>query len=278
MASPELSDALYAALRHGVHVDVLIDPLADDEWRELDGAQSLDTERVWPLHDSIFEERPEQAPTLLRLPLSRYEAVEAWLTQAEREALETAPSAKLVCAFVVSDEPLAELGRKLTRRLNAQALGRALYFRYFDPRVFQHLAGVLTPEQWAYLLPTTIQWSYVDGSGQLVTHEAGLREHPPVHALRFDADQWFAIESIEHFNVTRHTLLQRDIDCPPTQTSILLKRVMAARRGGLSEPADVAHYVLVSTLLGKELDTQLPWDQVLDAVAKGARLAELVPA
>jgi hypothetical protein len=277
MASLELSNALYSAIRHCPHVDVLIDPLANEEWRELEAAVGSEADRVCILKDKAFEARPTQAPTLLRIPLSQYEAVESWLTLAEREASGAELEARLVCAFVASDLPLADLSEQLSSRLTAQAVSRAMYFRYFDPRVRRHLPRLLTPEQWAYLLPGQIRWFHVERGSELVTGEAKTGGPHPAHALRFDADQWFAVETIEHFNVTLQALNQRDIHAPVSKMEALFERVMAARRCGLREPRDVAHYVLASILLGEELKTKLPWEQVLDALSGGSKLSELLP-
>jgi hypothetical protein len=277
MAVLKNSDALYSASKAHGHIDILIDPMAHEDWEQLDAATLLDPANISPLHDKIFAENKSLAPTLLRVPHGRFESVEAWLEISQDEARSSLPTPRLVCAFISVDTPLHRLNSDLSQPLTAQVDRQALYFRYFDPRVFHHLSRLLTSEQWAFLLPASLQWRHVCWNGQLVTNQSAEAARIKSHGLLFDAQQWASIESIEHFNATLCAFRRHGLGHPTREDAVLFGRVVSARQAGLKTPEDVAHYILVSTMMAQELSTQLPWDQLLAALSNGAKLAELVP-
>lgn len=182
---------------------VLIDPILGDPMPELNFGHAIPISRLRVRHDDMAK---EDAPYLLRV--GKEEAHERLVAQtirialAEQQAsLDDAPSARSVCAWLfIQEGDLFKLTEALSRLSVVAGFGdpsKASIFRFWDPRVFQHLARILGRQDFEGFLGSNVaaQWVWLGSDGQLKEHtfKGGA-------AWRPSSAQWQALSRIEDLN------------------------------------------------------------------------------
>ncbi|GGY31214.1 DUF4123 domain-containing protein [Pseudoduganella albidiflava] len=243
-------ELLYRTLRDQQYCDVLVDRMAGFPFRDeiVALADSVAPRRA--LADPIFEESPDQAPLLVRLPVGEIALIEQILAQALADADSPAVQTRPICAFVFSQLGLDRLAAHLTRSMNLRVEGQGnIYFRFFDPRVAHHLARILTPEQLAGIFPGVRHWAYVDPAGRLriADHAAAP---PGLFAPTLTAAQWQELARIEAFNLAVRLLRQAGHLLDDGTEQDIHHALRAAQAAGLASSADQATYAAWSVAHG----------------------------
>lgn len=78
-------------------------------------------------------------------------------------------------ALIASDAGSELMANRLRRRLRAHTRDGDILFRYYDPRVFQHLGWLLRPIQFAFLLVGIDAWSWRDMTGDWRTTKSSVQ-------------------------------------------------------------------------------------------------------
>jgi len=267
-------EQLYNQCRESGHCHVLLDPQAGSPFSEKIAA--LD-EKLAPrvhLRDPMFAGSPQEAPMLLRLPLSELPLLELLAVHAQQEATDPTSSPRSVCAFFQSTAPDASVASRLGWALNLKVERQGVYFRYFDPRVFLHLSHLLPADTLGHLLQGISAWSYFLWDGSLAVQAIPESNSPsPIH-LQLTAGQWQAFETIEHFNATQRLFAKHGLPFEPARTIELFAQVHAAKALGLSTPDDTAHYLACSHHAAAPLSQHPAWPDVLMLLKQEVPLAE----
>jgi hypothetical protein len=267
-------EQLYNQCRESGNCHVLLDPQAGSPFGEQIAA--LDEKLVPRVHlrDPIFASAPQEAPMLLRLPLSEFPLLEALVAHAQQEATDPANPLRSVCGFFQSIEPDGSVASRLSWALNLKVERQGIYFRYFDPRIFLHLSRLLPAETLGHLLRGISKWSCFLWDGSFAVQEIPESKSPsPIH-LQLTAGQWQAFETIEHFNATQRLFARQGLPFEPMQTAELFAQVHAARALGLLTPDDTAHYLACSHHATAPLSRHPAWPDVLMLLKQEVPLAE----
>lgn len=261
MQDSTVFERLYSLCRETGCCHVLIDPQAGS----LLGEAVLNQDHIPRFHlsDPLFANAPEQAPVLLRLPLSEFPLIEALAVQAQYEATDPDNPMRSVCAFIQARVPTAQLVRRLSAALDLRVDQRGIYFRYFDPRVFHHMERLLHADSLGPMLNGVSSWAYFLWDGSL--GEQHIPQVPPTFSrgVRMTPQQWQMFESIEHFNAAQRLFSRNGLTFDPAQTEAHFSKVHAARQCGLKSPEDAAYY-LACTSQSPQPPTQHPaWPEVL---------------
>jgi len=265
---------LYNQCRESGHCHVLLDPQAGSPFSERIAALDENLAPHVHLRDPMFASAPQEAPMLLRLPLSELSLIEALAVHAWREATDFANPPRSVCGFFQSAVPDALLASRLSWALNITVEREGIYFRYFDPRVFLHLSHLLPAETLGHLLRGISTWSYFLWDGSFAVQEIPESDLPSPIQLQFTSGQWQTFETIQHFNATQRLFAKHDLAFEPTQTADLFAQVHAARALGLSTPDDTAHYLACSHYAAAPLSQHPAWPDVLMLLKQEVPLAE----
>ena len=267
-------EQLYDQSRAVGHCHVFLDPQAGSPFGKKIAA--LD-EKLAPrihLRDPLFANEPQQAPLLLRLPLSESDLFEQLVAQAWQESTDPANPLRSVCGFFQSNASDASLVSRLGWALKLKVEGQGIYFRYFDPRVFLHLNRLLPADALATLLQGISTWSSFLWDGSLAVLEVPvLNSLGPIH-LQLAAEQWQAFETIEHFNATQQLFFKQGLPFESSQTAELFVQVHGARALGLSIPNDTAQYLACSHHAVAPLSQHPAWPDVLMLLKQDVPLAE----
>lgn len=153
----------------------LIDPAIDDP------TQSIPKLAVCPHHPLALNHpdmRSLAAPYLAICPTGptadklHDSCLRLAVAQATQTSLPGEPHSHSVAALLLTDTPLPDLVSELNNATTVlDSVGKLRVLRYWDPRIFGHLANspTLSP-----LLPNwlgTVHWIHVDSSGHLQRHE-----------------------------------------------------------------------------------------------------------
>jgi hypothetical protein len=267
-------ERLYNEFREAGYCHVLLDPQAGSPFEgEIAALDSKQAPR-FHLRDAVFADAPEQAPLLLSLPLSELQLVEAFAAHAQQEAADPNATTRSVCAFIRSDLPVAQLARRLADALDLKVESRAVYFRYFDPRVFHHVPRLVPGKQFGGMLHGISSWSYFLWDGRLDVQEIPRSEGSLLMGVRLTSEQWQAFEAVEHFNAAQRLFAKHGLRFEPKQTEDMFRKVQAAMSSGLSSPADTAYYVACSLQASEPLSRHPSWPDVLTLVQREVPLAD----
>lgn len=274
MVTDAQSEALYNYAREFHHCDVVVDPLAGQEWR--DCLQDLaDGEVVQvSLDHEFFGKNSDQAPAILRVPLAQFDVLDALAGIAREQATDPTRQTRSVCGFIRSERPLADVARELAGPLSLRVGRQRRYFRYFDPRVMHHLPALIATDRLG--LRGIAAWGYFTWEGEWAVQElsADSNGRMPGTAVRLTGEEWRPFAAIEHFNATVAAFLGAGLSWPCRETERLRKTVMATLELGITEPEDVATYLLRSRRLGFPIAQHPQWNNALDLLAKGVPLAD----
>jgi hypothetical protein len=270
------SEALYNYARELRQCDVVIDPTAGEEWADyLRDFPASELPRAQLRHE-YFGKDSEKAPLVLRVPLGHFDVLDALAGLAKDQATNPASQTRSVCGFIRSELPLDNLARRLEKNLSLRVVAQKIYFRYFDPRVMHHIPAQLASE--ALALHGVSSWGYFTWDGEWRTH-AFPEGAPALHfsaVVRMSQEQWRPFETVEHFNATVSAFLRAGILWPSTETHRLRQMVATTLALGITEPQDVATYLLRSRQLEFPLAQDPRWSGVREFLDAGAPLAEVL--
>lgn len=266
-------EKLYIQQREIGHCHVLCDPQAGEAFAEwLASLDEEDASRIF-LRDPLFADAPKRAPVLLRLPLSRLPLVEELMLRAQEEATDPHNLLRSVCAFIQSALPDETLAARLTQALDVKVDGQGIYFRYFDPRVFHHMAHLMPDDAFGHLFRGIATWSYFLWDGNLAVQQIP-QSHAASGFLRLTSQEWHPFDTIEHFNATQRLFARQGLRFEPARTVEFFSQVHAARSLGLPAPDDTAYYLACSGHSVTPLAQHPAWPDVVALTRQDVPLAE----
>lgn len=263
-------------------VCVLMDPLLADTQPLLDAVEERPRHPLRIQHDDLAR---DDAPYLLKVgPEPEHERVlelSLQLALAEqRVAATTTPAPRSICAWILIDEQhvpsLADALSRLAIVRPPQRPSERKIFRYWDPRVFEHLPRILGNQTLQTLLTrdVTAQWLWLDRSGRLASQvlKGGKGWQP-------DVRQWQALSRIEDLNqclVLAHTQGKPASAQDVTQLDSALQH---AGTLGCHTSADRMSYALLSASLGAGFERHPLMTDTFRSIALGqASLSDLADA
>jgi catechol 2,3-dioxygenase-like lactoylglutathione lyase family enzyme len=267
-------EQLYSQCRESGYCDVLLDPQAGSPFGEQIAALDEHLAPCVHLRDALFADAPQDAPMLLRLPLSELPLLEAMAAHAQQEATDPSIPLRSVCGFFQSTELNERVASRLGWALNLKVERQGIYFRYFDPRVFLHLSRLLPADTLGQLLRGISTWSYFLWDGSFAVQEVPETNSPMPIDLRLTSKQWQTFEAIEYFNATQRLFAKHGLPFEPAQTAELFAQVQAARALGLPTPDDTAHYLACNHQVSTPLSQHPAWPDVLMLLKQEVPLAE----
>lgn len=185
-----------------------------------------------PLVPEQVEVRPELMPRLIPLRGMSDAACTDLLERAQRH--QKYSRHPFFSALLGTDADTPAVAAHLSRRLviHTPDDGNAL-LRHFDPRVFRHLAWLLTDAQMTLLMGRIARWTWRDTTGDW--NQYARVETPPVlSGFRLTPEQWGSLQRLGLLNKTLH---QIERDAP----EIALDDVSAKRIDALLHEAHQQH-------------------------------------
>jgi hypothetical protein len=144
--------------------------------------------------------------------------------------------------------------------------------RFFDPRTFEGLMKVLSPEQVTTFLAPAERWWYIDRAGKLVSVDAKFNvvdelAMPLVLSAKQEFDLIDASEPDRVLAALRENtpdLIQKQ---PlPAQYEFVVTNLQAARSSGLTSIADLVLYNIVVLIKGLNFIRGETWSKLMDEV------------
>ncbi len=232
---------------------ILIDPLLSNPLSELDSIKDVPARTLGFRHDDLAI---EDTPYLLQVGREqdheRLVSDTLRLALAEQKAaLLESPASRSVCAWLFVDkDDLFKLADALSRlALIAQpgSHGKRKLFRFWDPRVFQHLSRILGKQTLEGALPDrlTVQWLWLEPSGQLSSHIFSNG-----HGWRPSPTEWASLVRIEDLNQCLFLSETQERVDSSNHIVALDHSLQRATELGCSEAADRITYALLSMSLG----------------------------
>ncbi|PCE26084.1 hypothetical protein BWP39_16295 [Paraburkholderia acidicola] len=178
----------------------------------------------------------------------------------------------VVCAWIDSDWPLAELVRHIAHYLiGPGADGRPVLWRYYDPRVLSLALVVLKPSQRNALLQPMRTWQFAWGGHKWQIAGPAL----PVPEAGDPASGWPTPEQwvrIDRSEIVTKVLHRLPVLSPEEVRNLpgLLDRILAdvAVRGGLSNLDDLTDYSLCCLHYGQAFADHPKLQEVWPALAR----------
>ena len=179
---------------------------------------------------------------------------------------------------------IESLRKRLTARLDVRiSEDMKAMLRFFDPRIFEGLMNVLSPEQLATFLAPAEKWWYVDRAGKLVSVEAKFNAvDESAVPLELSAKQEFDLIDASDADRVLASLRENASDLIqkqplPAQYDFVAANLQAARDAGLTSIADLVLYNMVVLIKGLDFIKSEIWSSLMDEVAsKSADFMELV--
>lgn len=225
------------------------------EWVSLFDSQNADILSVAPL---LFRIRTDQEDIQQR-------RLVRWIVQ----------QGTYTSSIVLMASPLSlqALARRLTARLDAiLPENMDILMRFFDPRVFEQLMLVLSPEQKQAFLGAAQHWWFVDRRGQLQEVAAAFSEADTltVPLVLSVAQEGALIDASEPDQVAQ--LLQSGAPDdyqtlpPPERHDFIVRHAEAARLVGIAATHELALYCVLALLHGEQFASQDKWQAALQEV------------
>jgi hypothetical protein len=176
------------------------------------------------------------------------------------------------------------LRKRLTSRLDVQiSEDMKAMLRFFDPRTFEGLMTVLSPEQLATFLAPAERWWYVDRVGKLMSVEARFNAvDESTVPLELSTKQEFDLIEASDPDRVLASLRENVPDLIQKQPlsahyDFVATNLQAARNSGLTSLADFVLYNIVVLIKGLDFIRSETWSSLMDEVAsKPADFMELV--
>jgi hypothetical protein len=186
--------------------------------------------------------------------------------------------------ILLSPLDLAELKDRLAFRLNIRLSENTdAMLRFFDPRVFQSLIGVLNVDQANNFLGVAQRWWYVDRGGELNCINSNFNDGASLDELLIlDASQEFSmVDSCE----VDHILMSLRENAPdllrkinlPLQYEFVKSNINEARNCGLQSVEDLILYNVAALTVGESSLSEEKWRDLMRAVKLSpTKFSELV--
>lgn len=175
------------------HDHALINPLQVEAalWSDLPAT---------PLLPRQVEVRPDLMPRLISLRDMSDAACTNLLERAQRH--QKYSRHPFFSALLVSNTETPAVAAHLSRRLRIDTPdGGSALLRYFDPRVFRHLAWLLTDVQMGLLMGRITRWTWRDMTGAWRPYEC-VETPSPLSRFRLTAEQWGSLQRLSLLNKT----------------------------------------------------------------------------
>jgi hypothetical protein len=199
----------------------------------------------------------------------------------------TYTSSVIMLASILSIRPMAtRLATRLDVRLSENMDGM---LRFFDPRIFEQLIHVLSPEQAHVFFSPAEKWWYVDRAGKLcsIHTEFDVDEKFEAPLELSDAQEFQLLDGSEPDQVlallreNAPNLMSRlsfsDQYEFPTQYEFVVRQIRAARTLGLGSAIDFVLYSSAALSYGDDFASSPIWSVLLDeAKLRGLSFSEAV--
>lgn len=211
------------------------------------------------LHHRQFPKACGLAPLLFEIDIKNFDLATEMQGLAYQHSLPD-ESIRSVCAFLSGPTELEMLGKRLSRALDAQAeKGPRFYFRYFDPRVFQHLGEILNVAQISKLCGDTKSWMYFSYRREFVEIDPrGETRQDSVSPI--SPEQWQRLVAIDVVN--RAIRKSYELNCFTTSSFSELFPLARWAMGELPTVDDQAALIAMR-LLGRESPNDVPLDYAI---------------
>jgi hypothetical protein len=179
---------------------------------------------------------------------------------------------------------IESLRNRLTARLDVRiSEGMKAMLRFFDPRIFEGLMKVLSPEQLTTFLAPAEKWWYVDRAGKLVNVDAKFNDvDESAVLLELSAKQEFDLIDASDSDRVLASLRENAPDLIQKQPvhaqyKFVVANLQAARDAGLTSIADLVLYNIVVLIKGLDFIRSETWSSLMDeVVSKSGDFMELV--
>ena len=186
--------------------------------------------------------------------------------------------------MLLSPLEIGQLRERLKFRLNVcLSEGMDAMLRFFDPRVFESLIGVLGAKQAMVFLSAAQKWWYVDRSGTIKSVDSMFNDVASAdEALNLSASQEFAlVDSCEPDQVLKglrenasSSLEKLDV---ARQHEFVVSNIYEAKSIGLRSLSDLILYNVAVLTVGKSPSNESQWSNLTNAVKLGpSKFSELV--
>jgi hypothetical protein len=179
---------------------------------------------------------------------------------------------------------IESLKNRLTARLDVRISEdmRAM-LRFFDPRTFEGLMKVLSPEQLTTFLAPAERWWYIDRTGKLVSADATFNVADELAMpLVLSAKQEFDLIDASEPDRVLASLRENAPDLiqkqpVPAQYEFVATNLETARGAGLTSFADLVLYNMVVLIKGLDFIRGETWSRLMDEVkSKSLDFMEMV--
>jgi hypothetical protein len=179
---------------------------------------------------------------------------------------------------------IGQLKDRLKARLNVCISGDMdAMLRFFDPRVFESLMGVLDAEQAKVFLSVARKWWYVDRSGAIRSVDSMFNDVASAdEALNLSASQEFALvdscEPDQVLNGLRENASSylENLDVA-RQYEFVVSNINEAKSFGLRSLNDLILYNVAVLTVGKSPANESQWSNLMNAVEmEPSKFSELV--
>ena len=171
------------------HDYAIINPLQVD----ISMWDDLDTSAVVP---RTFKDQSELFPRLIDLNALSFERRVALVEQSEDWA--RSHDQPMLSALLKSDAPRDRVVQHFAHAMHMRRDGRDRVFRFYDPRVFQHLQWLFDPAQMKALLGPLDTWTWCTAAGDW---KSCAKPEVTTTVLHIHADQWPILLRMEDINV-----------------------------------------------------------------------------
>jgi Domain of unknown function (DUF4123) len=260
---------------------VLIDPLLGNPLAELSAIEKLPIRPLRIQHDDLAQ---DEVPYLLKVGQEqdheRLISHTLRLALAEqRNALLESPASRSVCAWLFVDEgdlsKLVDALSQFARIPRPDGQGQRSLFRFWDPRVFQHLPRVMGQQHFERALADqlALQWLWLAPTGQLSSHVFTCGQ-----GWRPSLAQWHALSRIEDLNQCL-ILSETQQQASPDHIVELDRALQRAAVLGCGDSADRITYALLAMSLGGPFENHDLMTDIFSQVTRNrASLAALADA
>ncbi len=178
--------------------------------------------------------------------------------------------------LLASPLPRHELARRLTERLDvALPENVTITLRFFDPRIFEQLVQVFSPEQRAAFLGVAHDWWFVDRRGQLRHVDSKFSEVDLLDSpLNLNQEQEHALLDASEPDQVANMLKERMPEAyqglpAPERHDFFLRHMNAARNYGIQPTHELGLYCGLALLYGEGFSMEKEWQPVLEKVRTG---------
>jgi hypothetical protein len=178
--------------------------------------------------------------------------------------------------LLASPLPMPALAQRLAERLDVMLPeNMEVTLRFFDPRIFEQLMHVLSPEQKTAFLSVAHRWWFVDRGGKLQHVDAVFVETDPLASpFSLTREQEHALvdasEPDQLAQMLEEGMPEACQGMPlPERYDFVVRHMNAARRLGIRSTHDLSLYCALALLHGEDFATREKWQAALQDVQAG---------